>query len=77
MRGAVLMCLLVVVAVVSVEALPPPVAPVVPIIGPPAAVSAFLPPAAQAFIPSADQIKALNALHTTTAAPAPATPAAA
>ncbi|KAK4324365.1 hypothetical protein Pmani_004992 [Petrolisthes manimaculis] len=67
------MCLLVVVAVVSVEALPPPVVP----IGPPAAVSAFLPPAAQAFIPSADQIKALNALHTTTAAPAPATPAAA
>ncbi|KAK8390203.1 hypothetical protein O3P69_013049 [Scylla paramamosain] len=61
MRTFVVFCFLVVVAVTTTSAVPAP-APAAAAMGPPAAVKAF--------IPTAEEIAALNALHTTTAAPA-------
>ncbi|KAK8390201.1 hypothetical protein O3P69_013049 [Scylla paramamosain] len=69
MRTFVVFCFLVVVAVTTTSAVPAP-APAAAAMGPPAAIDAFIPPAVKAFIPTAEEIAALNALHTTTAAPA-------
>ncbi|XP_069165607.1 uncharacterized protein [Procambarus clarkii] len=65
MRYSVL--ILLVVAVATATAIIPG-----PVVGTPAGVGGFIPSAAQGFIPSADTIQALAALHTT-AAPPPST----